>query len=75
MMARHIAYKPSWRGKIAQKYNDAMGFFRIVIHFKEESLVEPKGICPKYYIKKHERRCSAQSFGQVIKWAGLWQIS
>ena len=48
-MARHIAYKPSWRGKIAQKYNDAMGFFRIVIHFKEESLVEPKVIDPKYY--------------------------
>ena len=47
-MARHIAYKPSWRGKIAQKYNDAMGFFRIVIHFKEESLVEPKVIDPKY---------------------------
>ena len=48
-MARHIAYEPSWRGKITQKYNDAMGFFRIVIHFKEESLVEPKVIDPKYY--------------------------
>ena len=63
-MARHIAYKPSWRGKIAQKYNDAMGFFRIVIHFKEESLVESQVTYPSTI--KHERRCSAQSFGQII---------
>ena len=53
-MAQHIAYEPSCRGKIAQKYNDAMGFFRIVIHFKEESLVEPKVIDPKYF--KHNLR-------------------
>ena len=28
-----------------------MGFFRIVIHFKEESLVEPKVIDPKYHTR------------------------
>jgi hypothetical protein len=59
MMARHIAYEPSWRGKITQKYNDAMGFFRIVIHFKEESLVEPKVIDPKYY--KHLKGAAQHS--------------
>ena len=72
-MARHIAYKPSWRGKIAQKYNDAMGFFRIVIHFKEESLVEPKVIHSKYY--KHLKKSAHQSQLGQTKWAGFWQIS